>query len=42
MEEYRLIVYRPVYLPNFAVTGAGRVKRSVRLWVCRHGVWGWL
>ncbi|MFA5428962.1 MAG: hypothetical protein WC279_12235 [Sulfurimonas sp.] len=42
MEEYRLIAYRHVYLLNFAVTGARRVRQSVRLWVCRNGVWGWL
>ena len=43
MEECRLIVYRPVSLPNFAVTGARRMNIiSVRLWVCRKGVWGWL
>lgn len=42
MEEYRLIVYRPVYSTSFSVTGAGRVRRSARLWVCSNGVWMWL
>ena len=43
MEEAGLIVYKPVYLSNFSVTGARRVNiTGVRLWVCRNGVWGWL
>ncbi len=42
MEEYRLIVYRPVYSISFSVTEARCVRRSVQLWVCSNGVWGWL
>ena len=42
MEEYRIIVYRPVYITSFSVTGARPGSLNVRLWVCRNGVWGWL